>query len=236
MPDEPGTVDRGTVWDRPERGSRGPAPERSRAQLTAVAVALADAEGLAAVSMRRVAGEMGTGPATLYRYVRGRDDLVDLMIDAAAGEIDVTAPLTGDPVEDLVALALQIRRVNLRHPWMLDLPPEPERLGPRAIDYLEYGLRALEPAESMNGQAKLETIALMSGMVSLFARTEIQERRSPTERQAAFAAHFAHVIAEGRHPLLAGHLANQAPGGLEEPAALFERLVRRVLTGLIATG
>jgi AcrR family transcriptional regulator len=63
VPDEPRTV-----WDRPERGSRGPAPERSRAQITAVAVALADAEGLAAVSMRRVAGELGTGPASLYRY------------------------------------------------------------------------------------------------------------------------------------------------------------------------
>ncbi|XVQ14631.1 TetR/AcrR family transcriptional regulator [Spirillospora sp. CA-255316] len=236
MPDEPGTAETGTVWDRPERGSRGPAPERSRAQITAVAVALADAEGLAAVSMRRIAGELGTGPASLYRYVRGRDDLVDLMTDAAAGEVDVTAPLTGDPVEDMVALALQVRRVNLRHPWMLDLPPRPERLGPRAIDFLEHGLRALEPAGSMSGQDKLETIAVMSGMVSLFARNEIQERQSPTDRQAAYAAHLAHVVAEGRHPLLAAQLARQPPGPHEEPEALFERLVRRVLAGLVATG
>jgi AcrR family transcriptional regulator len=231
VPDEPRTV-----WDRPERGSRGPAPERSRAQITAVAVALADAEGLAAVSMRRVAGELGTGPASLYRYVRGRDDLLDLMADAAAGEVDVTVPLTGDPVADMVALACQVRGVYLRHPWMLDLPPQPERLGPRAIDFLEHGLRVLEPARSMSGQAKLETIAVMSGMVSLFARTDVQERRSPTERQAAYAAHLAHVVAEGRHPLLAAQLARRPAGPQEEPEAMFERLVRRALTGLIAAG
>ncbi|GAA2401417.1 TetR/AcrR family transcriptional regulator C-terminal domain-containing protein [Actinomadura vinacea] len=228
MPDEPGTV-----WDRPERGARGPAPVRTRAQITAVAVALADAEGLAAVSMRRVAAELGTGPASLYRYVGGRDDLVDLMIDAVAGEIDLSGPLAGDPVEDLAVLAMHTKDAQLRHPWMLDVPPEPERLGPCAIDYLEHGLRALEPAESMTGQAKMETIAVMNGLASLFARTELQERSSPTERQAAYAAHLTQVVAEGRHPLLAGLVARQVPGPHEDHQALFERLIRRVLAGLI---
>lgn len=60
------------IWTRPERGARGPAAGRSRAELAAAAVAPADRSGLAAVSMRQVAGELGTGPSSLYRYLGGR--------------------------------------------------------------------------------------------------------------------------------------------------------------------
>ncbi|MFF5262364.1 TetR/AcrR family transcriptional regulator [Actinomadura viridis] len=227
MPDEPATV-----WQRPERGARGPAPERSRAQITAVAVRLADADGLAAVSMRGVAAELGTGPASLYRYVGGREDLVDLMADAVAGEVDLTVPLTGDPVEDLAGLAIRTKEVHLRHPWLAELPYEPGRLGPRAIDYLEHGLRALRPVR-LSGQAKMETIAVVNGLVALFARTEIQGRRSPTGRGAAQLAHLAQVVGEGRHPLLAELLAAGPAGPPEELSDLFPRLIRRVIAGLV---
>ncbi len=81
-----------TVWSRPERGARGPAPERSRTQITTAALAPADAEGLAAVSMRALAQRLGTGPASLYRYVGSRDELLDLMADAVAGELDLSGP------------------------------------------------------------------------------------------------------------------------------------------------
>lgn len=219
-----------TVWTRPERGARGPAPEHSRAQLTAVAIELADADGLAAVSMRRVAGQLGTGPASLYRYVAGRDDLIDLMSDAVAGEIDLGVPLTGDPVDDLVALAVRTKDVQLRHPWVLDVPPEPLRLGPRGLDYLEHTLRALEPSP-LSGQAKLEAIGLLSAQVKIFARTELQGRQAASGRRAAQAGYLAQAAAEGRHPLLAATMADAA----ETPPVedLFERLVRRVLTGLL---
>src|SRR5947208_2069165 len=81
-----------TVWERPERGARGPAPDRSRAQITTAAIELADAHGLAAVSMRRVAARLATGPASLYRYVSGRAEILDLMVDAVTGEVDLAAP------------------------------------------------------------------------------------------------------------------------------------------------
>lgn len=239
------------VWARPERGARGPAPERSRAELTAAAVALADAHGLAAVSMRRVAGELGTGPASLYRYVSGREDLLDLMTDAMTGLVDLDQPLTGDPVEDLTALARQLKAVHLGHPWLLDVPPERLRLGPRGLDYLEHALRAAAPAPVAEG-AKLEAVALLNGLVALFARTELASRRAPSRRQAAQAAYLASAAADGRHPLVAAALATAGPvdgssgagpvdgsaageaiGGAVAPDALFERSVRRVLAGLL---
>jgi AcrR family transcriptional regulator len=221
-----------TVWERPERGARGPAPERSRAQITAAAVELADAEGLAAVSMRQVAAKLATGPASLYRYLADRDELLDLMADAMSGEVDLTAPLTGDPVEDLLALAVRSKDVHLRHPWLLDVPTEPLRLGPNGLDYLEHALRALAPTP-LSEQSKLETIGLLNALVTQFARAELHVQRSPTDRQRAQAAYLIRTAAAGHHPLVTRALAHQpASGTPSQPPSGFTPLVRRVLVGL----
>ncbi|MBB4932526.1 AcrR family transcriptional regulator [Lipingzhangella halophila] len=222
------------MWDRPERGSRGPAPERSRPQITAAAIELADENGLAAVSMRRVAKRLGTGPASLYRYVATRDDLLALMADAAAGEINLDDPLSGDPVEDLAALMGHAKQVHLRHPWLLDMSTEPT-MGPSGMDYLEHALRALAPA-SLPYPAQLETIGLLNGLVTLFARTELRRRQSPTNVQLAQASYLATAATKERHPFIVAALAD-SPGTEASPDThtLFERMVRRVLTGLIET-
>ncbi|UPT44285.1 helix-turn-helix domain-containing protein, partial [Streptomyces sp. WAC00303] len=161
-----------TVWSRPERGARGPAPERSRSQITAAAVALADAEGLAAVSMRALAQRLGTGPASLYRYVGSRDELLDLMADAVAGELDLSGVTGGDWLDDLVGLALQSRDAHVRHPWLADLNDRRgEVLGPHAIDYLDHALGILAPAPGTAGQ-KLEAVGFLGALAVLFARRE----------------------------------------------------------------
>ncbi|MEJ8654444.1 helix-turn-helix domain-containing protein [Streptomyces sp. MS1.AVA.3] len=224
----------GTVWERPERGARGPAPERSREQITRAAIRLADADGLTAVSVRQVAKELGTGPASLYRYVAGRDDLVDLMVDAATGGIDLTVALTGDPVTDLVALAARTQQVHFRHPWLLEVTPEAMRVGPCGLDYLEYALGALAPVR-MTGQAKLEAVAVLSALVAMLSRAALHSRRSPTARQAAQAAYLTRAARQGAHPLLAEALAGQAAADpVQDAQALSERVVRRVLAGLLA--
>ncbi|NUW32366.1 TetR/AcrR family transcriptional regulator C-terminal domain-containing protein [Nonomuraea sp. SMC257] len=226
MPEEPASI-----WLRPERGARGPAPERSRAQIAAVAIDLADAGGLAAVSTRQIAKALGTGPASLYRYVATRDDLIDLMHDAVTGEVDLSVPLTGDPIDDLLSLAARTRDLCLRHPWLLDVPVERTRLGPRAADYLEYALRALQHVP-MTGRRKLEAISLLNGLVMLFAQLELQERRTPTARQAAQAAYRAQLAADGRHPLIAAAMAGSSLDPPEDPGQSFERMTRQLLAGL----
>ncbi|MFD8526430.1 TetR/AcrR family transcriptional regulator [Streptosporangium canum] len=216
---------------RPERGARGPAPEHSRAQIAAVAIDLAIAGGLAAVSTRQISKALGTGPASLYRYVATRDDLIDLMHDAVTGEVDLSVPLTGDPVEDLLSLAVRTKDLYLRHPWLLDVPVERNRLGPRAADYLEYALRALQHVP-MTGRQKLEAISLLNGLVALFAHIEIQERRTPTARQAAQTAYQAQLAADGHHPLIADAMAHSPLDPPDNPRQSFERMTRRLLTGL----
>ncbi len=85
-----------SVWTRPRPEPRRRAPGVD--QYVATALAIADAEGLAAVSMRRVAGDLGSGTATLYRYITNRDELVELMVDAAQGEEPLPEPAgTGAP-------------------------------------------------------------------------------------------------------------------------------------------
>ncbi|ADH68850.1 TetR/AcrR family transcriptional regulator [Nocardiopsis dassonvillei] len=223
-----------TVWNRPERGTRGPAPLRDRAQITAAAIELADGGGLAAVSMRQVAERLGTGPASLYRYVSTRGDLLDLMADAVTGEIELGDPLSGDPVEDLAALAGRAKQVYLSHPWLLDLPTEPV-LGPRGMDYLECTLRALAPT-SLSYTAQLETIGLVNGLVALFARTELSRRNPATDPRHAHASHLAAAATEERHPLITTALAHRpAVEAPQDAHVLFERMVRRVLTGLVDT-
>ncbi|MCX5444323.1 TetR/AcrR family transcriptional regulator [Streptomyces nigrescens] len=222
-----------TVWARAGRGARGPVAAHSHAELTAVAVELADQGGLSAVSMRQVAKELGTGQASLYRYVSGRDDLLDLMTDAVTGEIDLDVPLHGDPVEDLVALAARAKAVHLRHPWLSDVPPEPLRLGPRGMDFLEYALRAMAPVR-LPGRTKMEIVALMSALVAQFARAETQVGRATTDRQAAQAAYLTQTASHGDHPHVAAAMADHTGADpAEDPQPLFERTMHRVLTGLV---
>ncbi|MFD4176778.1 TetR/AcrR family transcriptional regulator [Streptomyces anulatus] len=237
-----------TVWSRPERGARGPAPERSRTQITAAALALADAEGLAAVSMRALAQRLGTGPASLYRYVGSRDELLDLMADAVAGELDLSGATGGDWLDDLVGLALQSRDAHVRHPWLADLNDRRgEVLGPHAIDYLDHALGILAPAPGTAGQ-KLEAIGLLGGLAVLFARREAAATSpgdpSPGDPAAATspgdpaarAARLAAVAAEGRHPhLLAALTAAGAPPPADRDA-LFVRLLRRLLPAMLDQG
>src|SRR5678815_4834533 len=75
------------LWGVPGAGRRGPKPSRSVEEVVSAAVALADAEGLAALSMRRVAETLGLSPMALYTYVPSKAELVDLMVDRVAVEI-----------------------------------------------------------------------------------------------------------------------------------------------------
>ena len=95
--------------DPPGAVGPGPAPEHSRAEIAAAAITLADARGLAAVTMRSAAAAIGTAPASLYRYVATRDELVELMADQVYGEISYHESGPGDPVADLLRLAQQSR-------------------------------------------------------------------------------------------------------------------------------
>src|ERR1700758_2816446 len=86
QPPSPDPNVRPSIWELPEHGERGPKARYSRTAIAAAAVALADAEGLDAVTMRRIAAELGLGTMSLYNYVPTKDHLVQLMIDEVGTE------------------------------------------------------------------------------------------------------------------------------------------------------
>ena len=179
MMEEPKTRRPRPTASGPARSARpaGPRPEHSRAEIASAGVTLADASGLGAVTMRSAAAAIGTAPASLYRYVATRDELVELMADQVYGELSCHEPGSGRPVADLLRLAQQSRAVYHRHPWLLDIPAAGNLPGPNAVAFIEQALAALAGAD-LTGPAKLETIGLFSGAVRLFAQTEIDQRRA----------------------------------------------------------
>lgn len=216
------------IWLRPEHAAVGRPAERSRAEITAAAIALADRDGLEAVSMRKVAAELGTGAASLYRYVANRDDLLDLMADATAAEYAPEAP-TGDPVADLTALGGQGLAIMRRHPWLPTLVMTRAVLGPHGTALLEHFLAVVEGLPLDTG-AKLEAFAMLNGFVAMYAHHEAHAVTDFVRRQAAY---LTHVAGEGEHPRLAAALA--AAGDSTPTEDRFAGLLRRVLRGMLGS-
>lgn len=230
VPESPGDV----IWMRPGRAATGRPAGHSRAEITAAAVQLADDEGLDAVSMRRVAARLGTGAASLYRYVDNRDDLLDLMIDATAAEYRFTAP-TGDWLADLLGLGEQARAIMRRHRWLPSLLITRSVLGPNGLILLEHVLEVLAGHPATVG-AKLEAFAVFSAVTALFVHNELTGGSARQQRNAAY-LHYA--LAAEQRPRLAELLAPAAsglPAGAPAPASRYQVILARVLTGLLSPG
>ncbi len=188
--------------------------------------------------MRSVAAAIGTAPASLYRYLQRRGELVQLMADYVYGEFSYDEAAPGDPVDDLLRIARQGRAVYHRHPWLLDVTAADSLPGPNAVAFIEHALAALS-GTSLSGSAKLETVGLFSGALRLIAQTEIGQQRAgqnAADWQGSVAAYLLRIATEGHHPHLAAALAGQADGeqGPGPGDALFDRAMTRILTGLLA--
>ncbi|MCK0090577.1 TetR/AcrR family transcriptional regulator [Rhodococcus sp. HNM0563] len=218
------------VWDRAD-GTRGPAPSHSRSDLAAVAMELASEGGLPSVSTRRIAQKLGVSQSAVYRYVSGSDDIFDIMVDATVGEIDLDVPLRGEPIDDLIALARRAKIVHVKYPWLLDLPVESMRIGPRTIDFLEYSLRAMASVD-VPGHVKMQAIAVLNSLVQQFARAEVSGGESRRMRLTAQVAYLHKIAEQGDHPFVAAALAH--PGADDAPGDMFDQVLRRVLEGVLA--
>ncbi|OKK16330.1 regulator [Streptomyces sp. CB00455] len=224
-------VDPEQLWLRPAEPRRGRRPSFSREAITVAAVTLADAEGLDAVTMRRVAAHVGAGVMSLYSYAPDKETLLELMVDHVSGELTLTDPPTGDWRADLKTVAHLQRAHMLRHPWLPAALSTRRVPGPRTLAFLEQALAVLRPT-GLDGAAKLEVFAQLTAFVAGHVTYEIGHAaasRSP-ERAAAEARYFAAVAADGCHPELAEALS--APGRTLTPEATFARFLNRLVDGL----
>jgi AcrR family transcriptional regulator len=222
-----------SIWTRRRTvAATGRPAQRRRADIVAAAIAVAAADGLAAMTMRRVAGELGTGAASLYRHLDTRDDLVDLMIDDVLEQYQ-SPPILGAPVEDVVADLMARLRFVRAHPWLIDAFEERPELSPQRIRLVELSLERLaqHPAD---GPTKLEAVTVAAGML----HTQLRHERSggaldPQVAQAQIEL-LHRAAADGDHPRLAEVLSRPTDTAVSSDSR-FTGVLGRTLEGLLST-
>jgi AcrR family transcriptional regulator len=148
------------VWleQKVRRGGRSGQPSGlDRERITAVSVRLLDAEGLQKFSMRRLAGELNVTAMSLYWYVDTKDDLLELALDAAFGELSL--PDLEDTGADwrgqLRGLATEYRALLVRHPWLSPLAGRYLNIGPNSVAFSRVVQRVVRraglPAHGVTG-------------------------------------------------------------------------------------
>ncbi|MDT9697061.1 TetR/AcrR family transcriptional regulator [Streptomyces sp. P17] len=223
------------LWDTGRRPSRGPKPTLTIDQIVEAAVRVADGEGLEAVSMRRVAAELGTGTMSLYRYVPGKGELLDLMLDRVQRPSEDPADL-GDGTwrSALEALGRATLDLYRRHPWLLQVNQSRPLLGPSALDGMEKILARLKPM-GLSDPETVSAIIMIDGYVVGAARTQLYQREAErrtgltdAEFWQAQTPMLEKVLTSGRYPLLSS-LAEDTWGPDFDH---FEFGLQRILDGL----
>jgi AcrR family transcriptional regulator len=217
------------IWDLPERGTRGPRPRHDRAAIAAAAIAIADAEGPAALTMRTVARRLGIATMSLYNYVPTKDHLIQLMIDQLTGEHvlpQVSAGATAAARRAAIAgIARQARDIARRHPWLPVLLHRPPVPGPNGLRYLDCFLGLLADSGLDTG-ARLEMIALITGFATAYGAMQASAEGPATSASAQVLA-FAQAAASGQYPSLAAALAEAGPARGDQD--IFESCVARLI-------
>ncbi|HEY2700454.1 MAG TPA: TetR/AcrR family transcriptional regulator [Pseudonocardiaceae bacterium] len=229
------------IWARPTRGARGPQPTHTREDLTAAAVRLADAEGIDAVTIRRVAAELGAAPTALYRYVSRKDELFELMMDAVAGEADPPEH-SGDWRADLRLLAEHHRATALRHPWLAQVAPGRATLGPNTLRWLEFSSGVFD-GHPLSADEILLNLDMVTAFIGGHVLQELGEvdiaRRTGVDHERWLAAQGAYgesIITGGEYPFLTRIMIEaQAPHAHDRLERNFRLGLERILDG-IATG
>ncbi|GAA1265356.1 TetR/AcrR family transcriptional regulator C-terminal domain-containing protein [Kitasatospora nipponensis] len=220
------------VWSRERRAPGRQAMTLER--IVAVSITITDAEGLDALSMRRVAADLDSGTTSLYRHVAGRDELLDLMIDAVQGE-EPPPPPSGDWRADLLAVARRMRAALLRHPWLGAVMSTRPALGPNALRQIDGSLAAAGGLTSDITLASDVVVVLTQYVFGAVSRElseqEVQRRtgQSEDEWRRSIAPYIGEVIGSGAYPQFARRVIEAQEHSFEE---LFEFGLGCLLDGI----
>jgi AcrR family transcriptional regulator len=229
-------VDRLPIWLRAEPGRRR--PRFTRETIAAAALAIADAKGFEAVSMRAIAAKLGAGTMTLYHYVRTKDDLVALMDDGLMSEVLVPdGELPTGWRAALTLIAQRTRAVFVRHPWAL-LSMQGALPGPNGMRHFEQCLAALS-STSLDRPGKLALLALVDdfvfGHVLRAGEARIQrDKAAGAKVAAAFMDYARRQIETGKFPETAALFRDVDPSDVSDQMTGVGRDEERFESGLKA--
>jgi AcrR family transcriptional regulator len=232
----PGDV--AAAWGVRERSHKGPKPALSLARIVDAAVRVADREGLDAVSMGRVAAELGAAPMSLYRHVSAKEELLRLMVDAAWGD----SPGGLAPGEGwragLARWAWAMRAAVRRHPWAARLPISGLPVLPREIAWFEDALACMAGTDLTEAR-KASVIMLLAGYVRNLATTEADIMAAigasgldPAEWMASYPRMLRQLADPQRFPALTAFIAAGVFDTYDEPDDEFIFGLDRILDGV----
>ena len=227
------------VWTRPVARRRAPL---TRAAIVAAAVSLADAEGLEAVSIRRIASRLNARPMSVYTFagIGSKEDLFHLMIDDVCAEMLLTEGLPRSWRDALHATAVRSRLVLVRHPWWIDLLGRRVLIGPNATRYREQTLAAvagLPPDQGLRMAVvtAVETYTVGQAAFAVDRRgLAHKSERSHAQWRKAVETYQQGLMATGDFPHLAraGSMEPESPEDLEK---VFNRGLDWLLGGIAAS-
>ncbi|MCK7622559.1 TetR/AcrR family transcriptional regulator [Streptomyces sp. RS10V-4] len=196
------------LWGEQDRPTRGPKPSLTPRRIADAAVDLADAEGLAAVSMSKVAAAFDLSAMALYRYVPGKTELVELMVESVLAQVPDLSAVEGGWRPRLTHWARLSQQVHRAHPWLLAATAlRRQAMGPHQLGWLDAAFAALEPT-GLPAAQQHRIFVLIAGLVRTVAQEQVdfdqqhdQEWNRLTgeliTRHAARFPHLTHAIAHG---------------------------------------
>ncbi|MFC7303977.1 TetR/AcrR family transcriptional regulator [Streptomyces monticola] len=222
------------LWGPHPKPARGPRPTLDLEHIAQAGIEIADSEGLADVSMQRVAAQLGVTKMALYRYVPGKAELVALMVDTAIGPYPAQKTRRGDWRTQLQDWARQLVTVFGRHSWAIEATVGPRVMGPGELSWLEGAVSALD-GTGLSGAERMDAAALLAGHVRGITQ---QARAAGPEGnpEAQLGAAMGDLMADHgeRFPALTAALAETARSRGRGQDQAMEFGLQRILDGLAA--
>lgn len=226
------------VWGLRERPQKGPKPGLSLERIIGGAVAIAEAEGIGAVSMNRVAVDLGVTTMALYRYVGSKDELLVLMTDAAFGAPPDLAAEPGGWRVGLTRWCWALLHVQCKHSWMLRIPVNGYPTTPNQLGWLETGLASLGDTP-LDEHEKLSVMLTLSGFVRIQATlaSDIDDYTRATgtaadDAPASYARVLEKLASPERFPALNAVIASGVMDRHDGPDTEFIFGLERFLDGI----
>jgi AcrR family transcriptional regulator len=198
------------------------------AKIVAAAIELADEHGIAALSIRKLAGRLGAGTMAAYRHIESRDDLVILMVDAALGAPPASILETDAWTERTRRWSAQISKRYARHPWLVDAPIDGLVVTPNRALWLEYILQALEKS-GLSLRELLDAALLIDGHArSVAGLTRAVDAQDPS--RDVVPAWLGSMLTKDRFPMLSEVVER---GALDESSARdLDFGLERIIAGI----
>ncbi|HEX4227286.1 MAG TPA: TetR/AcrR family transcriptional regulator [Bryobacteraceae bacterium] len=201
----------------------------TRERIVAAAIAIADEDGLAAVSIRRVASDLESSAMALYHYVPSKQDLLNMMLDATYGEFELAAEHVADWRAALHHFAWESRRCLQRHPWVNLLRTNDTEYGPQCIRALEALLTCLSRF-GLDIRNAIRLMGVLFVFVNGFVAAEgVDQKRKRAKAQPQQPVFSKAVLATGKFPKVARFVEMGAE--LPDDQA-FERALNWMLEGM----